>query len=35
MGFDKLVYIRYLNWLKNILSGNLGIFYINYMFVIE
>lgn len=35
MGLDKPVYIRYLNWLKNTLSGNLGISYINHMPVTE
>ncbi|MCC0659962.1 MULTISPECIES: ABC transporter permease [unclassified Clostridioides] len=31
MGLDKPVYVRYLGWLKNTLSGNLGTSYINYM----
>ena len=35
MGLDKPVYIRYLNWLKNTLNGNLGISYINHMPVTE
>lgn len=35
MGLDKPVYKRYLNWLKNTLSGNLGISYINHMPVTE
>lgn len=35
MGLDKPVYIRYLSWLKNTLSGNLGISYINHMPVTE
>ena len=35
IGLDKPVYIRYLNWLKNTLSGNLGISYINHMPVTE
>ncbi|EQJ71290.1 binding--dependent transport system inner membrane component family protein [Clostridioides difficile P36] len=35
MGLDKPAYIRYLNWLKNTLSGNLGISYINHMPVTE
>ncbi|HFL2600380.1 TPA: ABC transporter permease [Clostridioides difficile] len=35
MGLNKPVYIRYLNWLKNTLSGNLGISYINHMPVTE
>ncbi|WP_332849398.1 ABC transporter permease [Clostridioides difficile] len=35
MGLDKPVYIRYLNWLKNTLSGKLGISYINHMPVTE
>ncbi|PBG89235.1 peptide permease [Clostridioides difficile] len=35
MGLDKPVYIIYLNWLKNTLSGNLGISYINHMPVTE
>ncbi|CCK99148.1 ABC transporter oligopeptide-family permease [Clostridioides difficile] len=35
MGLDKPVYVRYLSWLKNTLSGNLGISYINHMPVTE
>nr|UWI49251.1 ABC transporter permease [Clostridioides difficile] len=31
MGLDKPVYVRYLGWLKNTLSGNLGTSYINHM----
>lgn len=35
MGLDKPVYVRYLGWLKNTLSGNLGTSYINHMPVTE
>ncbi len=35
MGLDKPVQIRYLSWLKNTLSGNLGVSYINHMPVTE
>lgn len=35
MGLDKPVHIRYLSWLKNTLSGNLGVSYINHMPVTE
>lgn len=31
MGLDKPVYIRYINWFKNSLTGNLGVSYINHM----
>lgn len=35
MGLDKPVHIRYLSWLKNTLSGNLGVSYIDHMPVTE
>lgn len=35
MELDKPVYVRYLGWLKNTLSGNLGTSYINHMPVTE
>ena len=30
MGLDQPVHVRYMNWLKNTLSGNLGVSYINH-----
>lgn len=35
MGLDKPVYIRYLNWIKNTINGDLGISYINHVPVAE
>ncbi|WP_270647317.1 ABC transporter permease [Paeniclostridium hominis] len=35
MGLDKPVYVRYINWVKNTLTGDLGVSYINHAPVAE
>ena len=35
MGLDKPVYVRYINWVKNTLTGDLGVSYINHVPVAE